>query len=1206
MAYHLLSALDQTKRELRRVSIGATVVLWVALSAALLLAFVVADHYVPGGVPGLAGTGVRVLFVLGTAAAIVWAVVLPLIRRISDLYAARLIEKNHPEFNNTIVGALQLAGREELAGSIRVALAKQASRQISGIDVRGSVSNRPLRMVTRVALAIGLCFAAYVLIAPKSVMVSVRRALGAPIPPPTRTVIAGIEPANGIRVLAGQQIPFRVSLKGEAPSAARIRFSIDNGATWPTALELPLVFGGGGAWWGTRAGADVQRSMKWQLVAGDAKSEPRSVVVLPEPAVVDMQVELAYPRYTKLIPTTQPGGDIEAIAGTRATLRARTNVPVRQPVLEIGQGVDIQRRILSEPSADTPNVLLGTLVVTRDEQYTLRFQDLDGHANRALPHSIHVLLDGAPAIEWIDTGLLEATARRPIRLRARASDDFGLTRAALHWRRRGQAVAQRPVALKPSAGREWTIDDFVRADELGLKAGESADLWLSVWDNRENAEGAADYQRTDSTIRRVTVRADPTSAPSMAQRPESQPSDDEQSAVASAPEEEPGRTTRNESPPRRTLEEFTSEHEKELALLEAKLAKEMENEGGGRERRQIAELTPDRKQEPSPPSEPQEGSRDPQQGSNDESNSDPTSQPAPSGENPSKDGSPAPGQADSNPPEQAEASPSKPERTPGDPQQLKSQEESETSRSRPDGARQADNPAEAKSGQESERSDPHSQAPQARNAENPSGDGGERRKDEDLSSAEKPGSQRPEDASTSEASEQTKSESDDKQAKSNPAQAPSSETPPSPEQPPTSANESSRQSPPTPAAQQPATEDSPSSQPESEQGPRQAQPSPAQAPESQPSALALTSRPQDSQQPPPADQPPGIPTTPQPGTPQSPRAPTPQTPRNRSDEPDNTPPSTSEDQQSESPDRPPAPRPPIPQQQQEASESQVTPTDQAGRPTDKLGPGNTPGTSNSPGGDPPPGGAGDGDQPTKGDGAGKGGDGEGGNQPGQGKGEGPAQGGQGQGQNQSKEPVRGNQQSNDPGSSPDNQSEQGSPGGQVNPGNAKVGTGGREGGISTALPGTRPAQDEVKPLAGPERKESALTADGRRDRAVETLERQLRAGKVDPELLQQLGWNLTQAEQFIEAYHRAQEAGQRQVRETAMPTETKTTTQPAPRSTVLRGDARGGAARTFRTDTRPAADRVQGLSDPARQRVPAGYRPLLEAYYRSLASQPGP
>src|SRR5207253_1010479 len=86
----------------------------------------------------------------------------------------------------------------------------------------------------------------------------------------------------------------------------------------------------------------VERSFRFQVHAHDAVSDWHAVSVLPPPVLVPLdgrptpQVRLIYPTYTDLPDQDLPdgSGNIEAVLGTRATLRAATDRPVVKAWIE--------------------------------------------------------------------------------------------------------------------------------------------------------------------------------------------------------------------------------------------------------------------------------------------------------------------------------------------------------------------------------------------------------------------------------------------------------------------------------------------------------------------------------------------------------------------------------------------------------------------------------------------------------------------------------------------------------------------------------------------------------------------------------------------------------------------------------------------------------------------------------------------------------
>jgi len=165
-----------------KVMTATTLLLGVALGAVIwLVAGVLVEHWlVPGGLPNWARWA---WFALAIAAAVVilarWLV--PLARyRVNLVYAARAIERDHPELHNDLVNAVLVKQRAgEAAEAVVKSLRRRAARRLSKLPDEGVVDRTPaIRLAWVLALVVCLTLA-YGVVAPKSLVSSAAR-LAAP------------------------------------------------------------------------------------------------------------------------------------------------------------------------------------------------------------------------------------------------------------------------------------------------------------------------------------------------------------------------------------------------------------------------------------------------------------------------------------------------------------------------------------------------------------------------------------------------------------------------------------------------------------------------------------------------------------------------------------------------------------------------------------------------------------------------------------------------------------------------------------------------------------------------------------------------------------------------------------------------------------------------------------------------------------------
>jgi hypothetical protein len=158
-----------------------------------------------------------------------------------------------------------------------------------------------------------------------------------------------------------------------------------------------------------------------------------------------------------------------------------------------------------------------------------------------------------------------------------------------------------------------------------------------------------------------------------------------------------------------------------------------------------------------------------------------------------------------------------------------------------------------------------------------------------------------------------------------------------------------------------------------------------------------------------------------------------------------------------------------------------------------------------------------------------------------------------------------------------------------------------------------PPPDIPAPDASPAQSDDPLMASDRVAGLIDTLERRLRQDDVDPAMLDALDWDVPRAWQFVEEYRRMTEGLQPQVPSTPVPSRVLETPARGPdgrrdsdteSDDVLRAAGPAEAGTQGRDAGDQPADGTRELLEATQQRVLPPYQDLLDAYYRSIATQP--
>ncbi|MGB2819898.1 MAG: hypothetical protein WBF17_02880, partial [Phycisphaerae bacterium] len=448
-------SLRMTKGRIRLIALASASLLVLAVAAVYLLGIVVADHFVPRGLPaGARNLGLWVFWLL-EAALIAWKVVAPLVRRINDLYVARLIEKAHPDFRNDLTAALQLSGDRTVHSGMLAAIRRRAANEVFQTNVEASVNPRNVALSGLVFAVAAGALAIYCLASSKPVLPSLRRALGNDeLPAPTRTEIEVVQPAPEKVVLVGERVDFSALVRrGDGPVTVRI--SRDGGVAWLNNDMLTMHEGeetpdgavSYAARWPAAVPVKNHRAM-FVIACGDGRSKPRSFTVLPKPTVRSMTVTYDWPPYTGRGQTSDSGGrvDVEAVKGTTVTIKAEANLPVARASLKFEK---VPPAIMTVQG----RYMTGRFVLNENDRLCVVYKGTCDMINgRSAWCDVTAVSDQPPTVKLTEPVLrIELPVNDMLRLAGEVSDDFGFANIALVTRN-GGAERRLPLEDFPPPG----------------------------------------------------------------------------------------------------------------------------------------------------------------------------------------------------------------------------------------------------------------------------------------------------------------------------------------------------------------------------------------------------------------------------------------------------------------------------------------------------------------------------------------------------------------------------------------------------------------------------------------------------------------------------------------------------------------------------------------------------------------------------------
>ncbi|MBT6157312.1 MAG: hypothetical protein HOL01_14310 [Planctomycetaceae bacterium] len=498
--------LEKTRHSIKWTDIVTATAVVAAFVVGYLLLFTILDHWlVPGGFSHTARFAMVGGLLAVTAVWLTWKVILPYLKQVSGLYAARMIESTEPGLKSSLLNLVDLRrGGREIPQEIRGSLEKRAAEALSQMDVDQAVDRRPLMRAAYVLLGLVVFACLYSVISEKNI--SFARAFLPPVKvgPATRTVILDLHTdppltrthEREVDVLARTQLEVVVDLSGQVPDEVTLRYTTADRKFVDEPVSMRQVEEGLKQYRGILNGENgrgILQNTTFRVIAGDAVSDEYRVLVNQPPSATVDEIRYVYPEYMEFENKMRPGGNIDAWEGTKVTLAATVNQPIKTAVLQFFDDETATTKAEEVRMQVTGGNQLRanwTLKFRTDGTYPRSYRILcvtdDGQSDpEPTLYTQTIRPDRRPVVELLEPrGDLEVPANVIIPLLIEAHDpDFQLQYITLRREKNGEVLPRSPEIFKgPQKKFRGTWDWDLKP--LNLKVGDVITYWVEARDNK--------------------------------------------------------------------------------------------------------------------------------------------------------------------------------------------------------------------------------------------------------------------------------------------------------------------------------------------------------------------------------------------------------------------------------------------------------------------------------------------------------------------------------------------------------------------------------------------------------------------------------------------------------------------------------------------------------------------------------------------------
>ena len=424
----------------------------------------------------------RIGALLTCLATIYFALIHPLLKRISDSRLARLIEERTPGTDDRLVAAVEYAdNHSSISPALINRLQSDANYASANVNIGDVIRRSRLLTYGIGALASLLIFAGVLKWGPTEISEGVAQLV-------TPTTFAASTNAMSIKVKPGTaRVP-----KGSDQAILATLVNFDSQQV--TIYARPL--GSKNDWQGqtmepAKARTDfrfsifnIQDSMEYFVESNTIRSDVFKLNVVDLPFVKQLDLSLNFPAFTHL-PTKvmEDGGDIAALKGTVATITAKLTGKVRAARIVFADGKKSDMKLLGSD-------FVGDLTVAGDTSYYIELVSTDGETYRGSnEYDVTVLEDQPPTISFEKPGRdKKATNLEEVFTQARAEDDYGVVSMDLHFSVNGgeeKSVNLQQISRESARSLTGAYTFFL--EEYKLKPGDFISYYAKARDASNEA-----------------------------------------------------------------------------------------------------------------------------------------------------------------------------------------------------------------------------------------------------------------------------------------------------------------------------------------------------------------------------------------------------------------------------------------------------------------------------------------------------------------------------------------------------------------------------------------------------------------------------------------------------------------------------------------------------------------------------------------------
>jgi hypothetical protein len=433
------------------------------------------------------------LFFLLLSLGLAWFCIRVLVYKPSFESLALKIEEKYPQLENRLIGSLQLYDRLKknpfgYSTDMIQAVIREADDVSRNLNFKEVVDKKHLKKALKIAAGLAAVFIAFSLIFPASMNFSFyvfsHPLTEIELPQKFHFLVS----PGDLEAVKYSDVEIKIQAEGEKPALVKL-FWRNLGAEWnqeklkktekPEEKEIDFGY----------TFKQVKRSFDYYVEAEGIRSEQYRVRVVDKPRIIGLKMTFDYPAYTRMqtMVRDENDGNINALMGTKVTIEAKANKPLKSASLIFSESVEKDMRV----DQSKANVQIKVL---KDDSYHIQLSDSSENKNQdPIEYNIIAVSDEYPQVEIIEPGQdQDLTENMELKLLIKAEDDYGFSNLKLFYQvlSGGMESTERflSIPIKGKRNSEVETDYLWDLSDMGLVPSDVVRYRVEIYDN-DNISG---------------------------------------------------------------------------------------------------------------------------------------------------------------------------------------------------------------------------------------------------------------------------------------------------------------------------------------------------------------------------------------------------------------------------------------------------------------------------------------------------------------------------------------------------------------------------------------------------------------------------------------------------------------------------------------------------------------------------------------------